>query len=75
MTEEKGTLDGRGHGSGRRRNPIWVNSEGTVRKEEPGQHGEVPAELRDKTLRLDTNAECEKVAGSRGQGIGAFTPS
>ena len=75
MSEEKGILDGRGHGSGRRRNPIWVDSEGTVRKEEPGQHGEVPAELRDKTLRLDTNAECEKVAGFRGQGIGAKTSS
>ena len=69
------TLDSKGNGSGQRRNPNWVNGEGTVRKKEPGQHGEVPAELRDKTPRLDTNAECEKVAGFRGLGIGAFTPS
>ena len=44
-----------------RGNPNWVNGEGIVRKEEPGQHGEVPAELRGKTLRLDANAECEEV--------------
>ena len=75
MMEVKGKFDGRGHGSGRRRNPIGVNSEGTVRMEEPGQHGEVPAELRDNTLRLDMNVECENVAGCRGYGIGAFTPS
>ena len=70
-----GTLDGRCHGSGRRRNPSGVNGEGTVRMEEPGQHGEVRAELRDNTLRLYWNAESVKVAESRGHGIGASTPS
>jgi hypothetical protein len=54
---------------------MGFNGEGTVRMEEPGQHVEVPAELRDNSLRLDSNAECEKVAGSRGHGTGAFTPS
>ena len=61
MTEDKETLDGESNGSGRRRNMNWVNGEGTVQKEEPGQYGEVPAGLRGETLRLDANAECEKV--------------
>ena len=51
-----GTFDGRGHGSGRRRNPSGDNGEGTVRMDEPGQHQKVLAELRDNTLRLDWNA-------------------
>ena len=55
-----GTLGGRGRGSGRRRNPSGVNGEGTVRTKEPGQRGEVRAELRDITLRLHRNAELVK---------------
>ena len=42
------------------RNPSGVNGEGTVRMKEPGQHGEVRAELRDNTLRLYRNAELVK---------------
>ena len=34
----RGTLDGRGHGSGRRETE-WVNGEGTVRMEEPASTG------------------------------------
>ena len=69
------TLGGRCHGSGRMRIPSGVNGEGTVRMKEPGQHGEVRAELRDNTLRLYRNAESVKVAESRGYGIGASAPS
>ena len=61
MTEDKETLDGKGHSTGQRRNPNWVNSEGTVRKEEPGRHREVPVEFWGKTLRLEVIAECEEV--------------
>ena len=78
MTEDKETLDGNGNGSGQRRNPNRIIGEGTVRKEVPGQHGEVPAKLRGKTLRLDANAECEKVetrersVGETGNSMGAL---